>query len=135
MIKVYCDANIFIDYFRDRSDGIRPLKDFAFNFFSKGWNCGFGLVVSDWLLTELRSHLTEVEIEDILSVYRDKKKLITVNEQEGDRMRARKISSHWQDPLHAILAKRAGADFLVTRNIRDYGECGHLVKVMLPESI
>lgn len=135
MDKVYCDANVFIDYFHERSDYIRPLKDLAFNFFSKGWNCAFKLVVSDWLLTELRKHLKEEQIEDILSEYRKKGKLIEITEEKGDRDKAGSMSEHWQDALHAILANKAGADFLATRNVRDYEGYEKLVKIVFPEFI
>src|SRR3990167_2547283 len=64
-LKVYCDANIFIDYFGKRTDGLRPLDEFAWAFFSKGWNCAFHLIVSDWLITELRKHLREEKIKEV----------------------------------------------------------------------
>ena len=61
-MKVYCDTCIFKDYFDEREDNIRPLKDFAIEFFSRGWNGGFKLIISDWLLNELRRHLEEKQI-------------------------------------------------------------------------
>ena len=134
-VKVYCDANIFIDYFDDRSDTLRPLKDFAFEFFSRGWNCNFSLVISDWLETELLRHLKKEQINQIFNNFKEKDKLIMVKEERGDREKAKKISSHWQDPLHAILAKKAGADFLATRNIKDFSGCEDLVEIVLPEFI
>lgn len=133
--KVYSDVNIFKDYFDDRTDKIRPLKDFAFNFFSRGWNCEFKLIISDWLLNELRRHLKEEQIKDILDRFKEKNKLIYVKEEKGDRDKAMKISSHWQDPLHAILANKAGADYLATRDIKGYVGCEKLVKIVFPEFI
>lgn len=135
MVKIYCDTNIFIDYFNERTDRLRPLKDFAFEFFSKGWNCSFELIISDWLLKELRNHLKEEQIQEVLNMYRDKNKLHTVYEKFGDRIKAREISEHWDDALHAILANKAGADFLATRNIRHYENCEELVQIILPEFI
>ena len=135
MIKVYCDANIFMDYFNEREDYLRPLSNFAFEFFSKGWKCAFKLVVSDWLLFELRKYLKEEQIEEIFGEYRRKDKLIIVKEDSLDRQNAKNISEHWQDALHAILAKKANADFLATRNIKDFDGCENLVKIVLPEMI
>lgn len=133
-LKVYCDANIFLDYLKERRDNIRPLHEFAFQFFSAGWNCKFHLIISDWLLEELSNHLTEKQIESVLKEFRDKNKLITVNEEEGDRKKAKKISEHWKDPLHAILANKSGADYLTTRNMQDYNEeCNKLIKIVFPE--
>ena len=116
-MKVYCDTNIFIDYFKSRKDRLRPLADFAFEFFSKGWNCHFKLIVSDWLMKELKHHLSEEQINEILDMYKSKDKLIFVKEEQGDREKAKEIPpENWDDALHAILANKADADYLVTRN-------------------
>ena len=135
VLKVYCDANIFIDYFDERSDKLRPLKDFAFEFFSKGWNCSFNLIVSDWLLSELKRYLEDKQIDEVLDKFKRNNKLIFVKEEAGYRDEARKISEHWQDSLHAILASKAQADYLATRNIKDFSGCEELVKVVFPEFI
>lgn len=133
--KVYCNANIFKDYADERTDRLRPLKDFAYEFFRKGWDCNYKLIISDWLLTELRRYMKEEKIQEILKPFKEKNKLIVVNEKEGDRKKARSISRHWDDALHAILANRAGADYLVTRNIDHYGGCEKLVRIVFPEFI
>jgi predicted nucleic acid-binding protein len=132
MDKVYCDTNIFLDYFYNRKDRLRPLGDFAFAFFSKGWNCRFHLIVSDWLMKELRNHLDQSQVEDILNHFKDKKKLIFVKMQDNDIMESKGYENP-DDALHAILAKKASADYLATRNIRDYEDCESLVRVILPE--
>ena len=135
-LKIYCNTNIFKDYADERVDNIRPLKDFAFEFFRKGWNCGYKLIVSDWLLEELRNNLKEEQIQEILKPFREKNKLIPVDEEEGDREKAESISKkNWRDALHAILANKASADYLTTRNIPDYAGCEYLVRIRLPESI
>jgi|SRR3989344_1626216 len=134
-MKVYCDTCIFKDYFDEREDNIRPLKDFAIEFFSRGWNGGFKLIISDWLLNELRRHLEEKQINEILDKFKEKNKLIFIKEEKGDREKAKKISSHWQDPLHAILANKSGADYLATRDIKGYMGCEKLVEIVFPEFI
>ena len=135
-LKIYCDTNIYIDYFDERTDNIRPLKDFAFNFFSKGWNCEFKLIISDWLLKELKNHLTGEQIEEIFGEFRKKDKLISIEEEKGDREKAKSISKeNWDDALHAILANKSKADYLTTRNIKDYAGCENLVQIVFPEFI
>ena len=134
-LKIYCDTNVFIDYCEEREDNIRPLKDFAFLFFSKGWNCAFKLIVSDWLLEELRRHLTEEQINRVLNNFKEKDKLIMIKEAPRDRQKARGISEHWDDALHAILANKANADYLTTRNVKHYINCEKLVQVVFPEFI
>ena len=68
-------------------------------------------------------------------MYREKGKLILVHKGKGDRKKARDTSEHWDDALHAILAKKAGADYLATRNIRHYEGCEEIIQVVLPEFI
>lgn len=135
LLKVYCNANIFKDYTDERADRLRPLKDFAFEFFRKGWECNYKLIISDWLLTELRRNMKEEQIQEILKPFKEKNKLIFVKEQKGDRDKAKLISEHWDDALHAILANRADADYLVTRNVLHYEGCEKLVRVVFPEFI
>lgn len=133
--KVYCDTNIFKDYLDERTDKLRPLKDFAFLFFSKGWNCTFKLIISGHLMDELKRNLKEDQIEEVLNRFRKKDKLIFVKEKPGDKEKARSISEHPDDALHAILANRAGADYLATRNRPHYAGCEHLVEIVFPEFI
>lgn len=132
MDKVYCDTNIFLDYFFDRKDRLRPLADFAFEFFSKGWNCRFNLIVSDWLMTVLRKYLSQSQVDAILNRFKDKKKLIFVEMQDGDIEESKRYENP-DDALHAILARKASADYLATRNIKDYDDCEDLVRIILPE--
>jgi len=79
--------------------------------------------------------MKEEKIQEILKPFKEKDKLIVVNEKDGDRNKAKSISEHWDDALHAILANRAGADYLATRNIDHYRGCGELVRVVFPEFI
>ncbi|MCK4589525.1 MAG: PIN domain-containing protein [Nanoarchaeota archaeon] len=133
-LKVYVDANIFIDYLRQRTDGLRPLGEFAFQFFSDGWNCKFKLIISDWLLTELEKHLSKDEIEFVLKDFKDKEKIILVKSTREDKTKSKNYA-HPEDALHAILANKAGANYLVTRNQKDYVGCENLVKIVFPEYI
>ena len=134
-LKIYCDTNIFLDYLEQRSDNIRPLYEFAYLFFSKGWNCHFNIVVSDWLMEELKRHQTDEKIEEVLGEFKKKNKVIFVKREKSDMDKARSMGDNWDDALHAVLAKKADADFLVTRNLRHYVGCETLVRVVLPEFI
>ena len=133
-MKIYCDTNIFLDFFEQRSDKLRPLGAFAFDCFSNGWNCRFNLVISDWVTEEFDKH-SKKEINDILEQFRKKEKLIFVNYDENDKKRAKSLSKNWQDALHAIIAGKEKCDFLVTRNIKDFSEFQHIVDITLPESV
>jgi len=134
-MKVYCDTNVFINYF-GKNHNTKLQKDLAYEFFSRGWNCHFELIISDWLLKELRNHLDEKEIQEILEEYRSKNKLYEVHVKKGDWDKAHEISNHPDDALHAILANRADANYLTTQNIKHFNEkCNDLVEVCLPEFI
>ncbi len=130
---VYCDAKVFIDKVHDRSDSIRPLKTLAEEFFSKGWNCTYELIISDWLETELSSHLDQDEIDAILDPFRSEGKLYRVEKSAEDEERAEEFSNP-DDALHAVLAEKSGAKYLVTRNARDYTDYDG-IDVVLPEFI
>ena len=55
-MKVYVDPCVYIDLFKG---GFKSAL--AFDFFSKGWNCAFELVVSDWVRSELNREKFDTE--------------------------------------------------------------------------
>lgn len=118
-----------------RKDKLRPLGDFAFYFFADGWNCKFKLVISQHLVDELKRNVTdERKYKDIFDEFDKHKKLIFVKEEPQDKKNAEKYKES-NDALHAILAKRAGVTYLVTRNLEDYSDCQSIVTVVLPEFV
>mgnify|MGYP006296621571 FL=1 len=50
---IYIDTNIYIDYFLNRKDNLRPLGDFAHELFIKTSQCKYKIIISDWLEKEL----------------------------------------------------------------------------------
>ncbi len=44
-------------------------------------------------------------------------------------------TTNWRDMLHAILAHKASAEYLVTRNVYDFTGTEHLLKTVFPEQI
>jgi len=134
-LLLYVDTNIYLDMIEQRSDKLRPLGDFAFNFFADGWNCKFKLVISQHLIDELKRNVSDKrKYEEIFDIFDKKKKLIFVKEEVEDRKTAKKHKEE-NDALHAILAKRAGVTYLVTRNSEDYSDCQSIVTVVLPEYV
>lgn len=130
---VYCDSNVYLDKLRDRDDPIRPLKTFAEEFFAAGENCSFELLVSDWLFDELTNHVDEAAVETVLKPFRQQEKLSEASKEAADEKRAQSFTNP-DDALHAVIAERAGADVLVTRNVRDYTDID-FIKVKLPEAV
>ncbi len=133
-MKIYCDTNVFLDFMDDRYDKLRPLGDFAFMLFKRGWECLFHLVFSDWNYEELRKFKSEEEINELLSYFENKKKLIRVSYTEKEKRDAMNKSSHWQDELHMIIALREDCDSFVTRNVNDFSFSSR-IDIRCPENI
>ena len=134
MVKIYCDANIFLDHFGSRKDRFRDLGDFAFRIFRRTLDCEFELIISDWLLYELKNHVQPEKLKEFLDEFKEKNKLIKVYKTDEDIKKAKAISEHFQDILHQILAKKAGAKYLLTRNVQDFIQMEDL-EIKFPENI
>jgi predicted nucleic acid-binding protein len=133
---IYCDTNFYLDYFLDRTDGLRPLGTFAFNLIKEVVDCKYEIIISDWVLIELENNgVPEENIGFILNDLKKIRKLKIVVREENDIRDAKKLSKNWPDALHVLLAKRAGAKVLVTRNIKDYADFQHLLEIKLPENL
>ena len=135
-MKIYCDTNIYMDFLEGRSDYLRPLDEFAYQIFRRVENGEFTLIISDHLLYELRNHVEERKITELLQPLTQKGRIIKVFKTREDILKAKEISKeNWKDALHAILANKAKAVYLLTRNIQDYAGCEHLVEIKFPENI
>ena len=136
-MKIYCDTNIYLDYLLGRTDYLRPLNEFAYEIFRRIDEGEFNLIISDHLLYELENNIDdENKITELLKPLHKKGRIIKVTKTREDILKAKEISKkHWKDALHAILANKAKAIYLLTRNIPDYIGCEHLVEIKFPESI
>jgi len=136
ILKVYCDTNVFLDYLEDRKDYLRPLGHLAFDFFARGWNCLYKLVVSDWVIEEFIKHVSKERLDnELLDYFREKNKLIHVSYTDAEVTKAKRISKNWRDALHAIIASREKCDCLITRNQDDFAEFSSMIDIAYPESI
>jgi hypothetical protein len=135
-MRIYCDTCLYIDIFEGRKDRFRDLAEFALQIFRRVREGEFTLIVSDWLLFELSRHADDKTITDFLKPLFDKGKVIKVFKTPEDIKQAKIISpGHYHDALHAILANKAEAVYLLTRNIEHYAGCEHLVEIKFPENI
>jgi predicted nucleic acid-binding protein len=132
--KIYCDANIYLDLFENRKDRLRDLGEFAHQLLRRTLECEFDLIISDWLLFELKQYVKVETLTEFLEQYKQKNKIIKVAHTPEDIRQAKLISSHYQDALHQILAKRGGAKYLVTRNVQDF-TCDSDLQIKFPENI
>lgn len=126
VVRLYVDTSIWRDYFEDRSDGIRPLGEFAFQFLKKCKEEKVQIIVSDVVLKELSLLFTETEfkirisefLEIIVMVERSK-------EQTAEALQLlekpnRKFPLF--DIVHAIIARDYNA-VLISRD-RHFAEIG-----------
>lgn len=58
-MRVYCDTNVYLDFFLGRKDYLRHLDEFAYQIFRRVKDGGLTLIVSDHLLYELKNNLED----------------------------------------------------------------------------
>ena len=131
---IYVDTNVFLDYFSKRKDKFRDLGLMAYEFFRLMIEEENKIIISDLLLKELEFRAREEEIASIFSWIGNN--IIRVKTTKEDKVLAEKTSKKFRLPysdcLHSVLAKKLNADYVVTRNVKDFPD---LVKVILPESL
>jgi len=139
MEKIYIDTNVFMDYFLNRVDKLRPLGDFAFNLIRKIIKKEYMVVISDLIIIELEYNGFEKEIKILLEKFKESKNLIFVESMEEDNVKTNKIvrkkGTDFNDTKHAIIANRCKVDHFVTRNVKDFEELGDLVYPIYPENL
>ena len=139
MLKLYLDTNIYIDYFDGRVDNLRPLGEFAFNLLKRALDCEFQIIISSLVLDELEYNTYKENMLSLIKDLKEKDKLLIIEVNDGDVNNAKRIKKErktsYNDTLHAVLANRIKANFLVTRNLKDFQEFFDLIKVVLPENL
>ena len=106
-MKIYIDTNVYLDYLLERKNSYgKDLSRPAFGIFKRAVACEFHVVLSYHLLNELHANIKESDTHMLLKFLR--KKLILIEDEKG----------YKGDEKHAVLAKKAGADLIVTINIK-----------------
>ncbi len=135
-LPIYLDVNIYRDYLEERTNREgKDLEEKAWNIFARTISCEFKIVISDVLINQLAHQITPGKSQFLLELLKSKGKLVMVNVTVEDKKKANKLSTNYEDALHAVVAARAGAELLVTRNIRDFLPFNHLIKAKLPENL
>lgn len=118
-MKLMLDANILLDVLQGRQPHLR--------FSSLIWKiceCGqaAGYVSSLSFANLVYIMRKELEPEDIEDVYRKLSLLFSwADLTQNDLSRAAALRWHdFEDALQAVMARRLGADYIVTRNVSDY---------------
>jgi len=137
-MKVYCDTCVYIDALDlnppRHQDPLRPLSDLAWSFLTKVNNGEYTLVISDWVKTEFKHVIgSDEKLNKLLDGINNK---ISVTKTREDEDKARELSkNNFADALHVILAKKAEAVILTTRDLPHFAEFQKLIEISLPESL
>lgn len=129
-MRVYVDTCVYVDLFKGGRQSA-----LAFTFFSKGWNCAFELIVSDWVRSELKRMDMDSDYPLLFNRFKDKNKLHFVEHTEEELKLAKSKSSHWQDYLHYLIAKKAGCDKIVTFDDDFIASVSPIFDIVHPEKI
>lgn len=134
--KIYLDTNIYLDYLLERKNLFNAdMSEKAFSVFHRTFLCEFEIVLSDWCAEELLKTIQPDKVLFLMELLKAKKKLHLVKCSENDKEYAKSLSSHYHDPLHAILAKKGNAEFVVTRDKIGFQCAENILKAYLPEEI
>ncbi|MBI5884601.1 type II toxin-antitoxin system VapC family toxin [archaeon] len=138
-MQVFVDSNIFLDYYFDRKNHVKPLGEFAFQFIKRAVSCEFELVVCWQVLKEVRLNagLTEKEAEErILHDLLKAGKLIEAKGSATQSSEAEKLSKKlnlpFTDCLYAVLARDLGIPVVSRDN--HFKELG-FVHALAPEEL
>ncbi len=138
---VYVDANVFLDYTEKRVGPFgQPFHLYAGWVFLAAQECRFYIVFSDHTEREVRENLGNKDrLRKLLE--RLHNKLIPVRVTGEDVERARSMDPlNLPDAIHAAVAIRVGARYLVTRNLIDFARLvpylrEHGIRVMSPMAV
>jgi predicted nucleic acid-binding protein len=130
-MKVYVDTCVYVDLL-ERED---RRSSQAYEFFEIGWNCKYELVVSDWIVAELKRRNLDSDFPLIFQQFKNKNKLHVVKHSEVELAEAKAKSDHWQDYLHYMIAKRERCDKIITRDNGFISSFSQVFDITYPENI
>jgi predicted nucleic acid-binding protein len=111
-MRIYVDTNVIMDFLLDR-------RSSAYDLFRKTFGCAYTIVVSDVVLIELE--FQKMDYENLFKLLESAHKLEIVKSTTSDINSAKLIiTTHYNDALHYLLAKRAHVECIVTSNIKDF---------------
>ena len=134
----YVDTSVWRDYYENRVAGVKPLGEFAFQFFRHCKENECIILYSELVLKELGVAYSAGKIKKIMEVVSDYKLLEKVeNPIERQNLEAKrlkkKLNVPFADAMHAVLARDNGA-VLISRD-RHFRELREVVAVKYPEEV
>lgn len=132
--KFYVDTAIWRDYFEDRSDGMRPLGDLAFQFLKICRKKKYVVLVSAEVANELLVFYPQSRVDEIFSNFRDIIVHIEISKEQFSEAHSLWLKKHsgfpFSDVMHSILA-RDNCATIISRD-RHFAEIG-IADCLLPE--
>ena len=133
MTTLYVDTNILI-YGIEESKNLygKDLSSSAAKLFSQVIACKYEIILSSWTMDELL-HKRKLEDSKMLFLLLQKKVIKIFHTEEELQEAKANNPSHFQDELHGMLALKANADYIVTRNIDDFSNFSDRINIVKPE--
>lgn len=105
----------------------------AFRLFEEAVSCKYELILSTFTLYELRKKY-EGDLTFFFAWIKKKTTIIEHTEEDEEKARILK-EDNFDDALHVILAEKSRADYIVTRNIRDFNKIPTNIPIKIPEEL
>lgn len=134
--RFYLDTNIWMDYFDDRSDGLKPLGEFAFQFLKECEKRNHPVLYSEFVVFELKKHYSLERVNEMFSSFAEFIELVGISKEqysEAKKLALERKDSHKADILHAILARDNNA-VLISRD-KHFDCLNDIVEVQKPEEV
>ena len=135
MTIIYPDTNVFMDAVTGRRNTRREdLSAPAGKIFTDAMSCKYHVAVSRLTIEELYGIIDSSKLDILFKMI--KKKIIKVDYSEKEKEEARNLDpENSKDALHGLLAVKAGAECVVTRDLSGFARVSHLIKAKLPEQL
>jgi len=138
MVNLYFDANVYLDYWEDRKDNLRPIGEFAYSLMRRAINCEFVVYYSDLVFFEVSKSCSIPKEEVFEQMFRPlermgKLRMITYNYEPEATLLAREKKIPKNDAIHLVLAEKCNA-ILVSRD-NHHLDLKDQFRVMKPEEL
>ncbi len=135
--KIYLDTNIYLDYFENRHDNIRPLGEWALKLINIIIENKEFILYSNLIVKELEIKYSKEEINKIFEIIYKRNLLLKVaissSQVKEAAISCKKRKVAFGDALHAILARDNKA-VMVTRD-KHFFEFVDIAEIKKPEDL
>lgn len=124
----YLDTNIYLNFFYEEN----KTNIVAYKLFQRSLSCEFRILISTWVLIELKKKIPNNEISYLMLLL--KPKIVRSKYTFKDVKKAKKLNpNHFQDALHVLIAKKYRANAIITRDKDLKKSYSKLINIKFPE--